>query len=40
MMMHPLAVKLFRDFGKLIAKSQLEKSLKELQPENWVEMKV
>jgi acetyl-CoA decarbonylase/synthase complex subunit delta len=40
MMMHPLAVKLFRDFGRLIAKSELEKSLKELQPENWVEMKV
>jgi acetyl-CoA decarbonylase/synthase complex subunit delta len=40
MMMHPLAVKLFREFGKLIAKSQLEKSLKDLHPENWVEMKV
>jgi acetyl-CoA decarbonylase/synthase complex subunit delta len=40
MMMHPLAVKLFREFGNLIAKSQLEKSLKEMQPENWVEMKV
>jgi len=39
MMMHPLAVKLFRQFGNLIAKSQLEKSLKELRPENWAEAK-
>jgi len=39
MMMHPLAVRLFRQFGNLIAKSQLEKSLKELRPENWVEAK-
>jgi acetyl-CoA decarbonylase/synthase complex subunit delta len=39
MMMHPLAVKLFRQFGNLVAKSQLEKSLKELRPENWVEAK-
>jgi len=38
-MMHPLAVKLFREFGKLIAKSQLEKTLKDMHPENWVEMK-
>ncbi len=39
MMMHPLAVKLLRDFGTLVAKSQLKKTLKELHPENWVEMK-
>jgi acetyl-CoA decarbonylase/synthase complex subunit delta len=39
MMMHPLAVRLFRQFGNLIAKSELEKSLKESQPENWIEMK-
>ena len=39
MMMHPLAVKLFRGIGRLIAKSELEKSLKDLHPENWVEMK-
>lgn len=39
MMMHPLAVKLLKEFGKLIAKSQLEKSLKDLHLENWIEMK-
>lgn len=39
MMMHPLAVKLLRDFGTLVAKSQLQKTLKELHPESWVEMK-
>jgi hypothetical protein len=39
MMMHPLAVRLFRQFGNLIAKSQLEKSLKELRTENWAEAK-
>jgi len=39
MMMHPLAVKLFRDFGTLVAKSQLQKTLKEIHPENWVTMK-
>ena len=39
MMMHPLAVRLFRRFGNLIAKSELEKSLKELRFENWVEAK-
>jgi len=40
MMMHPLSLRLLKEFTNMISRSQLQKSLGDLHPEEWVKMKV
>jgi len=40
MMMHPLSAELLRSIADIMSKSKLQKSLSEIQVENWVKMKV